>query len=75
MIQTHPSDAIKVTFSPLLGTNHFYWVWQSSSKWFWYALGNSGYERTQEEAMRSARNWITQDVRGRDVYKNLAEVN
>lgn len=64
-MSNYPAAAIKVTFRPLQGGQHNYRIWESGGKWFWYSMGNSGVEATQEAAMWQARNWIRDGVKSR----------
>ncbi len=54
----YPVSSLKVTFQLIAHQVHHYRIWWKNHRWYWAALGNSGIEDTQEEAMRSAREYI-----------------
>jgi hypothetical protein len=71
MSQNYPPNAKKMVFKPIKGRSVTWRLWSREIsmgiiQWYWYALGQAGYQPTQEEAMAAARRWIKDGWAGRD---------
>lgn len=67
-MKNYPTTARQIAFKAIKGHKTSYRLWlgrvRGRPAWFWYGQGNSGYEYTQEDAMRSARRWLTNGFAG-----------
>jgi hypothetical protein len=64
-MRNYPVDAEQITFKPITGKRVTYYIWHKTvafdfTRWYWYAMGQCGYEHTREEAMDAARRYLTE---------------